>query len=264
MFLTKEENNLSKEFFEKGYIIRPAQNINALSEIRNNLIKKITNYLKIKKNVDPNNFLNNIHKEIPVNKLNDLRVHLINEVNSISKFKNLYFQSAKKFIEILVGNELAMQKKISLSIQIPKDDSSLLPVHSDTWSGLSPFEVVVWIPLVDCYKTKAMFILPPKHSSELNNQFKKFSRKSSEDIFRKISKKIKWIDIKLGEVLIFNQHLPHGNRVNKEKETRWSMNCRFKSIFSPYADKKIGEFYEPITLRIASKMGMNYRFPKIK
>ena len=157
-----------------------------------------------------------------------------------------------------------MQKLINLSIQLPNDKSSTLPIHSDVWAGDSPFELVLWIPLVDCYKTKAMFILPPKHSSELNNQFKKFSRKSSEDIFRKISKKIKWIDIKFGEVLIFNQHLPHGNRVNKEKETRWSMNCRFKSIFSPYADKKIGEFYEPITLRIASKMGMNYRFPKIK
>ena len=38
---------------------------------------------------------------------------------------------------------------------------------------------------------------------------------------------------------------------------------RFKSIFSPYGDKKIGEFFEPITLRPASKIGMNYKLPKI-
>ena len=108
-----------------------------------------------------------------------------------------------------------------------------------------------------------MFILPPKHTNDLSKNFKNFSKGSTEDIFKKISKKIKWIDIKFGEILIFNQHLPHGNRVNNEQETRWSMNCRFKSIFSPYADKKIGEFYEPITLRAASKLGMNYKFPKI-
>ena len=264
MFLTQVEKNLSKEFLEKGFVIKPAQNIKSLHEIRGYFIDRIKKYLKINKKITPENLLNNIHDIISSDELNNLRLYLINEVNSIGDFKYLYFESSKKILEIIVGNELAMQKKISLSIQIPKDDSSLLPVHSDTWSGLSPFEVVSWMPLVDCYKTKAMFILPPKDSNALNKELKNFSKKSSEDIFKKISKKIKWINIKFGEVLLFNQHLPHGNRINEEKETRWSMNCRFKSIFSPYCDKKIGEFYEPITLRAASKIGMNYQLPKIK
>ena len=55
-----------------------------------------------------------------------------------------------------------MQMRISLSIQLPNDDSSLLPVHADTWSGVSPYEVVVWLPMVDCYKTKSMYILQEK------------------------------------------------------------------------------------------------------
>ena len=54
------------------------------------------------------------------------------------------------------------------------------------------------------------------------------------------------------------------NLVNKEKETRWSMNCRFKGIFTPYGDKKLGEFFEPISLKAASKFAMKYRLPKIK
>ena len=61
-----------------------------------------------------------------------------------------------------------------------------------------------------------------------------------------------------------NQQLPHGNVVNNEKETRWSLNCRFKGIFSPYADKRIGEFYEPITLRPMSELGFGYKLPKFK
>ena len=67
---------------------------------------------------------------------------------------------------------------------------------------------------------------------------------------------MKWLDVKYGEVLLFNQALPHGNRLNEEPETRWSMNCRFKGVFTPYSDKKIGEFFEPITLRAASQTGM--------
>ena len=72
-----------------------------------------------------------------------------------------------------------------------------------------------------------------------------------------------WIEIKAGEVLVFNQNLPHGNRVNKTAETRWSMNCRFKGVFTPYGDKKLGEFFEPITLKAASRLGMAYQFPSL-
>ena len=53
----------------------------------------------------------------------------------------------------------------------------------------------------------------------------------------------------------------HGNRINREAETRWSMNCRFKSLFSPYADKRLGEFFEPITIRAATRVGMNHKLP---
>ena len=73
----------------------------------------------------------------------------------------MYYKISKPLLDIILGNELAMQLRVNLSIQLPDDDSSLLPIHSDVWSGDSPFESVVWLPLVDCYKTKSMFILPP-------------------------------------------------------------------------------------------------------
>ena len=83
-------------------------------------------------------------------------------------------------------------------------------------------------------------------------------------LFNSIKSKIQFLEIKYGELLIFNQNLPHGNITNTEIETRWSMNCRFKSIFSPYGDKKLGEFFKPITLKAASKIGMEYKFPEVK
>jgi sporadic carbohydrate cluster 2OG-Fe(II) oxygenase len=61
--------------------------------------------------------------------------------------------------------------------------------------------------------------------------------------------------------MVFNHNLMHGNRVNVEAEARWSMNCRFKSLFSPYADKKLGEFFEPITVRPASRFAMSHTLP---
>ena len=52
-----------------------------------------------------------------------------------------------------------------------------------------------------------------------------------------------------------------GNVLTEEKTTRWSCNCRFKSAFSPYSDKKIGEFFEPITLKPATRLGAHYELP---
>ena len=181
---------------------------------------------------------------------------------NLYKLRYHYFNIAREALYILAGNELMMQKNINLSIQFPGDDSSLLPLHADTWSGDSPFETVVWIPLVDCYHTKAMYILPPIASKELDKQFIKSAGKNSNDLYQSIQDKVKWLKVDYGEVLIFDQALPHGNLINKESETRWSMNCRFKAIFTPYGDKKIGEFFEPITLRAASKNGMSYKLPK--
>ena len=90
--------------------------------------------------------------------LNDVRLKLIKSINSDKKFRVSYFELAKTQLKNIIGNELAMQKNINISIQLPQDESSLLPIHSDTWSGDSPFEAVLWVPMVNCFKTKSMFL----------------------------------------------------------------------------------------------------------
>ncbi len=262
-YLTKDEKDISKEFLETGFIIKKVKNKELLDRVQFKIIEIIeASDITIK--VDKTEWLNNIHKSLSINLLNEFRLNIINQINSDSEFKKLYFEIARPYLETLVGNELAMQKRINLSIQLPNDDSSLLPVHADTWAGDSAYEVVAWIPLVDCFKTKTMFILPQNKIEQLHNNFKNVAGDNVEELFQNIKKDIIWLNISYGEILLFNQSLPHGNRVNVEKETRWSMNCRFKGIFTPYADKKLGEFFEPVTLRAASQIGMNYKMPKIK
>ena len=66
-----------------------------------------------------------------------------------------------------------MQKNINLSIQFPDDDSSLLPIHSDVWSGDPPYEINLWVPLVNCYKTKSMYILEEKYNKKFLQDMKR-------------------------------------------------------------------------------------------
>jgi sporadic carbohydrate cluster 2OG-Fe(II) oxygenase len=182
-------------------------------------------------------------------------------MNESPAFRQTLFSLAKDTIEAIVGNELVMQARVNLSIQLPNDDSSLLHTHADTWSGDSPFEAVLWLPLVDVYQTKSMFLLPPLASKKLNDDFKNLAGNSSESLFENLRKEVEWMKVNYGNFLLFNQTLPHGNRVNEEPDTRWSLNCRFKSVFSPYGDKKLGEFFQPISLKAASRVGLGYDFP---
>jgi sporadic carbohydrate cluster 2OG-Fe(II) oxygenase len=257
-FLNNEEKKISKEFLDKGYIIRKVSNKKSLEYITLLIKKSIQLVLKNKKHsID----LDKFHNLVSIEELNQVRLGIINNMNEDKNLRFHYFNLARDLIYILSGNELMMQKNINLSIQLPKDLSSLLPIHSDVWSGDSPFEINLWLPLVNCYSTKSMYILEQKYNKNFLEYMKKNNLSSSEEIFKVLKNKVKWLKINYGEFLIFNQSLPHGNVVNLEKETRWSMNCRFKSFFSPYGDKKIGEFFLPITTRAITEIGMNFEYP---
>jgi len=252
--------SVEKDFLNHGFVkITIEKNLlNSISNLIFNFLKKKLNYKKS----DSLFFFNNFHNLINISKLNEIRLEIINFLSSNPEFKKKIYLLVKKNLDEIVGNELVIQKTLNLVIQLPKDESAILDLHADTWGGNSPFEIVVWLPLVNCFKTKSMFILDnnknKKIINKLENEFKKGKSISTEKLFQRIKKNITWLDVKYGEVILFNPALPHGARKNLEKETRFSINCRFKGIFTPYGDKKIGEYFEPITLKPMSKLGLKY------
>ena len=157
---------------------------------------------------------------------------------------------------------MAMQRGLNLSIQLPGDESSLLPAHSDIWSGNSPFEAVFWLPLVDCYRTRSMYLLARPLSEEVLAHFSRYSNLTATEFFREIEPMVTWVEVKQGEGLIFWHGLVHGNEINREPLTRWSMNIRFKGLLSPYGDKEIGESFFPIAVRPLTRLGYGYKGPK--
>lgn len=241
---------LSEEFLAKGIVKIVMENAELLNRIRDKMAGICCARFGSIKFPE---ILDHVHKNISIDKLNDFRMCAIKALNSYSWIEDAYFSLAKNALHELVGNELVMQRNINLSIQLPGDDSSLLPIHADVLQGDSPYEVVLWVPLVDCYNTKSMFFA--------RNQPATLAGKSLNDLYAECDPY--FVDCEYGEALIFSQNWFHGNRVNETNETRWSLNCRFKSLFSPYADKKLGEFFEPIEIRPVTKMGMRYELPSI-
>ena len=157
-----------------------------------------------------------------------------------------------------------MQKKINISFQLPKDANSNLPMHSDVLGDESPFEVVVWIPLVNVMaNSSSMFILTPKNNRKIINEIITSKNSSIEEIYKKNRKIFKFLNVNFGEVLVFSPILLHGNVINKSKISRISLNCRFKSLLSPSdvvkkSTKNIPNFYKPINIKPMTKIGFNF------
>jgi sporadic carbohydrate cluster 2OG-Fe(II) oxygenase len=262
-FSRDDPSPLSDTFLRKGIVKVAVEDAEALDAIRETVARAAAGWLGIPMPADLAAFLNTAHQRITADRLNDCRLHVIGAMNGEPWLRAAYAALARRTLEALVGNELAMQRQINLSVQLPHDAGSVLPVHSDVWAGDSPYEVVLWVPYVDCARTKSMYFCDAARDADVQSRLADLRRASAEDLYKLIEPDVEFVDIAYGEVLVFTQNILHGNRVNEEPETRWSSNCRFKSLLSPYADKKLGEFFEPIAIRPATRLGLRYRLPEL-
>lgn len=261
-FLDAEEGALIDAFLAQGYLIRPVEDRAALDAVRDALAGRAAAFLGLGAPDDTGAFLDNIHQRVGPDKLNALRLAVIQDVNREPWLRPAYHALARRALAAVVGNELAMQRRVNLSIQLPDDDSSLLPLHADVWSGDAPSEVVLWVPFVDCFASKSMYIVEKRFDEATQARLADFAGQSAEELYRAVEPQATFLNVPYGHCLLFTQNLMHGNRINREATTRWSANCRFKGLLTPYADKRLGEFFEPITLRPATRLGLEYRLPE--
>lgn len=260
--LRDSEKSLTESFLRDGYVIQPAENIDALDRIRHKIAELAADHLSVELPSDIGLFLDNIADIIAPQQLNDLRLHLISGLMSCDWFRDAYFSTAKSLLETLVGNELAMQRNMGMSVLLPEDDSSIIHLHSDAWgSECSPFEVVLWVPFVDCYRTKSVFVCPPEKDKIWKQKLHEFSEQGTEALYQAVEPDLVWPEVPYGNVLLFTPTVMHGGRVNKEATTRWSINIRFKGLFTPYAGKRLGEYFDPITVRGVTRIGMQFEYP---
>ncbi len=263
-FTSPQDQQLSETFLRQGYVLRDVDNRAALDALRHEVVKIVCDHLQLPLPEDDGYFLNHVHEHVGVAKVNELRLTVFNRMNAQPWFRPTYYGIAKSTIDTLVGNELAMQSKINFSVQMPNDQTSTLGIHADTWSAETPFQVVCWLPLVDVFETKAMYILPPQYNREVVKNFKQLTAEGgSAQLFDTYRDKFIWVSVPYGKVMVFSPILLHGNIVNVTSETRWSCNVRFTGLFTPYTsdEKRLGTFYLPITTKVVSRVGMNYSEP---
>jgi sporadic carbohydrate cluster 2OG-Fe(II) oxygenase len=258
-FLNLEEIALSAEFLKNGFVVCDTESPKLLESIRHDVTQIAKDWLQHNQ-LESNSFeLASSHDFVTNERLNDLRLTIFTEINKITDIRQRYFWLARQSLTTLVGNELAMQNKVNLSIQQPNDESSVLPIHSDIWTGDSPFQVVLWVPLTDASRSNSMFLLPPNESREARQRVAEGKFKSMDQIENEYHSQMVTMLVPYGKVLIFDSNCLHGNVLNQTETVRWSINCRFTGLLTPFTnpERRLGTYYLPITTRAATKMGLS-------
>ena len=108
-----------------------------------------------------------------------------------------------------------------------------------------------------------MFILERPKSDKVCERLKDFSDGGMSALFEVVKPDLRWLDIPYGKVLVFSPNVLHGNVINEEATSRWSLNCRYTGLFTPYGigERSLGSYYSPITARPVTRIGMAYRQP---
>ena len=112
-YFTNQEKIIQKNLIQKGYFVFNIDDKALINNIRKKTMDHVKNWLRSEKIKFSNNInlLDNVHKYIPIEKLNSFRIYVYNKLNIDKKFHKNYFFIGKKYIDILCGNEVSMQKK---------------------------------------------------------------------------------------------------------------------------------------------------------
>ena len=161
---------MDKSFsFEKGFAVVDADEPVYLETLRKEIFSITKDVFKLP-NSEPEDGFNNFHtniKDMTLGELNKFRIELIQRITAECNVRELVFKAFEKRLLQMLGPDILAQKNCNLVLQ-PPGDQNPSELHRDAPAN-SPYELVVWVPLVNCFDTKAMYIVDIKkterHSS---------------------------------------------------------------------------------------------------
>ena len=253
--------NLQSKLLNKGYIKFQLNDLINLNKIKFELLENLI--IVLKENNNNNNIyldnlsLENFHQYITDKNINELRTRLISKLNLLNNFnESLFISPINDLISDLLGGDILIQKGVNLVIQRPLDlDNSEL--HRDYPSN-SEFELVVWIPFVDCSPGMSIYIVDLDDTKKYIENIKLSTKDNWKAIKQKVEENPNFVDIKFGEAIIFLTPVLHGSLVHNENITRFSINYRLKGLFSPSGNKDPFSFWKILKITNFTKFALNY------
>lgn len=244
------------EFEQRGYCIVPASRPDALDALRLH-IRDVAHRLIGAPNGDVDADLNGLHRHLATpDHAARFRMDLTKAMIEDLDVGATVFDAFGDYLTRLVGNDVLSQRVPNVVFQ-PPGDPHPTQLHRDAPAN-SPYEVVVWLPLVDCFATKSMYILDRASTIEALDAFR--AAPDDEAAFRTVleSRSVQ-VEVPYGSALLFWSALFHGSVVNREHESRISLNTRFKNLFAPLGMKDPFRYFSILRTTPLTRLGMRFQ-----
>ena len=108
--------------------------------------------------------------------------------------------------------------------------------HYEMMSGISPFTYVIWAPLHDLEDNSGAYFIDQKSSMEVMKKEQANGLVNGPTIFN-MMKDQKPVQLKFGQVVVFNAVVLHGNIPCKTNLARIACSTKFQSYNKPLLQK---------------------------
>ena len=213
----------------KGYAIVKIENLENLIQLRKKFIKN----LNINSNEDED--IDIVRENIAKMDKSEINKAMIN----LLKFNNLseiILNSFPKLVKQLCGEELLIQRRATVIMNVPGNGQAKQWPHYELMSGISPFTYVIWIPMHDLEENSGVYFVELEKSLELIKKEEAQGLVNGPTVLNMMSDQ-KPEPLKFGEAIIFNPFVIHGNTPFNSKHARIACNVRFQSCNKPLLQK---------------------------
>jgi len=244
-------------FLKYGYVKIGFREQIGIASLRAELVHEIENYLNIQGCTSKITSLDQLHQVFKGSSINELRMHLINWINNRKNVNTVLIdESVLSLANEILGKDLLIQKRVNLVLQRPNDEDNS-ETHRD-FPANSAFEIVVWIPLVDCDEKMSIYLADKELSLVYTKRLRQSKGSDWSEVRSEIERNATTVPVRYGEVLIFMTPLFHGSRINESESTRVSLNLRMKGLFSPSGLKDSYDFWDIYRLSPFSKSCLDF------
>lgn len=240
--------------FDRGFVVVDADQPKYLEVLRNEVFGHAKAVFSLP-DAHPAVGFNDFHlaiKSLSGGEFNKLRIELIKRLSAECDVRELVYKAFELQIARMLGPDVLAQKNSNLVLQ-PPNDPFPSELHRDAPIN-SPYEIVVWVPLVDCFGTKAMYLLDVDNTRAAMDYLD--ANPMDWTAFEQYARSLAVVPpVAYGQALVFHTGCLHGSDVNTEAETRVSLNIRYKGLFSPSGLKNQLQFFDVLRLSSVARLG---------
>lgn len=254
LFNLQTRREANAHLAEQGFVIYQGLDFSAIKKLTANLEQQL------RQELNEHVTLENYHLHVPDDKIHKALQFKMFNILGQSKTHIKLVEHNREVFEGIYGLDIDIQVSPYLRVARPGKICDNIGLHRDTFYGNSAFEVSNSVNLTEVNEKGALNIVAGSHRlGEIATR-----QTVSEDVVKgsdankmgflyapKVVQKadeyqLTPVPLQAGQILMFSLGVLHGQEVNNDDKTRWSVDFRLKATYSPVSKHLKPGYYQPL------------------